>query len=88
MNDGIQPWYSDRKKFDLRSTGSRQAISSEEGFACINTCVNSRVKLLWNSALVYCEYIAIDWSLLNNNANYYYASHGICAFYMGNFKKI
>ncbi|ESO89113.1 hypothetical protein LOTGIDRAFT_183090, partial [Lottia gigantea] len=53
FNDGLQPWYSDRKKFGLRSMGSFDSLCYEEGLATIHGILGSKAKYLWLSALVY-----------------------------------
>ena len=55
LNDGFQPWFSDRARFGLRGLGAFEGQCSEEGLATINTCLRGRVKLLWGSALAYCK---------------------------------
>jgi hypothetical protein len=55
-NEGFQPWYTDRGRFNLRSTSSRELAAAEEGLATINTMVNAKFKFLWTSALTYCKY--------------------------------
>lgn len=55
-NDGLQPWFSDRKKFGLRPMSCRESSATEEGLATLNTVLNSRSKYLWKAALTYCEY--------------------------------
>ena len=55
INDGFQPWFSDRKKFGLRSMKSRESAATEEGLASINTLINARHKYFWGPALTYCK---------------------------------
>lgn len=54
-NDGLQPWFSDRKRFGLRSVSCRESSCTEEGLAAINTALRAKEHYLWLSALVYCE---------------------------------
>lgn len=56
LNDGFQPWFSDRAKFGLRSLGAFEGKCTEEGLAAINTVLRGRVKLLWGAAFAYCEF--------------------------------
>ncbi|GFO03518.1 importin subunit alpha-1-like [Plakobranchus ocellatus] len=53
INDGFQPWFSDRTRFDLRSMGSFEGQCTEEGLASIHTSLRGRVRLLWSPALAY-----------------------------------
>nr|XP_022295465.1 uncharacterized protein KIAA0895-like isoform X3 [Crassostrea virginica] len=53
FNDGLQPWFTDRKRFGVRGLGSLEQLKTEEGLACINTVLNARVRYLWSSALQY-----------------------------------
>jgi hypothetical protein len=52
---GLQPWYSRRKKHGLRSVNSNELLKTEEGIACIHTLVNANIKFLFLPALLYCE---------------------------------
>lgn len=52
-NDGLQPWYSNRKKFDLRSPKSYIGMVNEEGLAAVNTIYQAQVKMLFLPALLY-----------------------------------
>ncbi|EDO33535.1 predicted protein [Nematostella vectensis] len=52
-NDGLQPWFSNRQKFGLRSSRSLCGLVCEEGLAAINTLLQSQVKLLFMPALLY-----------------------------------
>jgi len=52
-NDGLQPWYSNRKKFDLRTPKSYTGMVNEEGLAAINTIYQAQVKMLFLPALLY-----------------------------------
>ena len=62
VNDGFQPWFSDRSKFGLRNLGGFEGQCTEEGLATINTALRGRVKLLWGAALAYCKRPGIsDW---------------------------
>eukprot|EP00058_Branchiostoma_floridae_P013636 XP_002599124.1 hypothetical protein BRAFLDRAFT_81790 [Branchiostoma floridae] len=54
LNDGFQPWYSNRDGFGLRSCRSWEAIAIEEGLATVNTMLQAKVKYLWVPALLYC----------------------------------
>lgn len=56
MNDGLQPWYSNRKNFDLRTPKSYTGMVNEEGLAAINTIYEAQVKMLFLPALLYCKY--------------------------------
>ncbi|XP_078618643.1 microtubule-associated tyrosine carboxypeptidase 1-like [Branchiostoma floridae x Branchiostoma japonicum] len=53
LNDGFQPWYSNRDGFGLRSCRSWEAIAIEEGLATVNTMLQAKVKYLWVPALLY-----------------------------------
>lgn len=53
LNDGLQPWFSDRKKFGLRGYGSRDTMITEEGLAALNTVVMANTKFLFAPALLY-----------------------------------
>ncbi|KAK3096593.1 hypothetical protein FSP39_001549 [Pinctada imbricata] len=53
FNDGLQPWYSDRKRFNLRGLGSLEELRTEEGLAAINTILNAKAHYLWGPALQY-----------------------------------
>jgi len=53
VNDGLQPWFSDRSKFGLRQQHAREFVAAEEGLAAINTVLGARTKYLWSAALVY-----------------------------------
>ncbi|XP_048769630.2 microtubule-associated tyrosine carboxypeptidase-like isoform X3 [Ostrea edulis] len=53
FNDGLQPWFMDRKRFGVRGLGSLEQLRTEEGLACINTVLNAKVRYLWSSALQY-----------------------------------
>ena len=55
FNEGLQPWYSDRKGFGLHLTTERISVASEEGLAAINCIVNARCKYLWGAAMSYCK---------------------------------
>ena len=55
INDGFQPWFSDRKKFGLRAMRSRESAATEEGLASINTLINAKHKFCWGPALTYCK---------------------------------
>lgn len=53
----MQPWFSNRKKFDLRTPRSYAGRVNEEGLAAINTIYQAQVKMLFLPALLYCEYL-------------------------------
>ncbi len=75
MNDGFQPWFSDRKRFELRSLQSREMAASEEGLAAINTLVNARQKYLFGPAYIYCKIVytgSFDLKLLGFKAFLYF----------------
>lgn len=55
VNDGLQPWYGDRKTFGLRSVRSYEFKKSEEGLAALNTILQAKVKYLYGPALGYCK---------------------------------
>lgn len=54
-NEGNQPWFSDRKKFHLRESGTIEGLTSEEGLAAIHSIFNANVRYLWLPALQYCK---------------------------------
>ncbi|KAF6029041.1 hypothetical protein EB796_012651 [Bugula neritina] len=56
LNDGLQPWYADRKKFGLRSTRGYHFRKTEEGLAALNTVLQAKSRYLYGPALLY--YIA------------------------------
>ncbi|CAG5131548.1 unnamed protein product [Candidula unifasciata] len=53
LNDGLQPWFSDRERFGLRRSGSFESKCTEEGLATINTVLRGRVQFLWGAAFAY-----------------------------------
>ncbi|XP_070568776.1 microtubule-associated tyrosine carboxypeptidase 1-like [Ptychodera flava] len=53
LNDGLQPWYSNRDRFGLRGVKSLQLLETEEGLATVNTHIQAKVPLLFMPALVY-----------------------------------
>ncbi|VDI15443.1 uncharacterized protein [Mytilus edulis] len=53
FNDGLQPWYSDRKRFDLRGRNCLEELRAEEGLAAINTILNAKTRFLWGPSLLY-----------------------------------
>ncbi|KAK7478871.1 hypothetical protein BaRGS_00029852 [Batillaria attramentaria] len=53
FNDGLQPWFSDKKKFDLRNSYSFEGLCTEEGLAAIHTALRAGEQYLWLAALVY-----------------------------------
>ena len=55
VNDGLQPWFSDRRKFGMRAGGSRESVATEEGLATLNTVLGARTKYLWAAAILYCK---------------------------------
>jgi len=56
LNDGLQPWYADRKTFGLRSVRGYHFRKTEEGLAALNTVLQAKSKFLYGPALLY--YIA------------------------------
>jgi len=74
VNDGLQPWYSDRKKFGLRGGGSRESVTTEEGLATVNTLLNAKTKYLFSSALLYyasCKAVTMSFSDLFEHLGQY-----------------
>ncbi len=59
INDGLQPWFSDRPRFGLRALKSQNLLETEEGLAAINTLLQANYKMLFFPALTYCEYTCI-----------------------------
>ncbi|BFZ25265.1 hypothetical protein BsWGS_28304 [Bradybaena similaris] len=53
INDGLQPWFSDRQRFGLRRHGSFESKCTEEGLATINTVLRGRLQFLWGAAFAY-----------------------------------
>lgn len=53
LNEGFQPWSSNRAQFSLSQYHGRQAIETEEGLASLNTAVPARHKYLYSPALLY-----------------------------------
>ncbi|XP_072021972.1 microtubule-associated tyrosine carboxypeptidase 1-like [Amphiura filiformis] len=53
LNDGLQPWFSDRPRFGLRGLKSQGLLETEEGLAAINTLLQSNHKMLFFPALTY-----------------------------------
>lgn len=53
INDGLQPWFSNRVKFGLHSFKSQALKDTEEGLASLNTAFESKVKFLWGPAMLY-----------------------------------
>ncbi|XP_077977833.1 microtubule-associated tyrosine carboxypeptidase 1-like [Glandiceps talaboti] len=53
LNDGLQPWYSSRDRFGLRSVKSQPLLETEEGLATINTHFQAKIPFLFMPALVY-----------------------------------
>lgn len=56
FNDGLQPWYSDRKRFGIKGMSSLEHMRAEEGLAAIHTVLDARERFLWGPAMLYCEY--------------------------------
>ncbi|XP_067676576.1 uncharacterized protein [Haliotis asinina] len=52
-NDGLQPWFSDRKRFGLRGMSSFEGMCTEEGLAAIHTALRANSNFLFLPALVY-----------------------------------
>ena len=59
LNDGLQPWFSDRQRFGLRALKSQALLETEEGLAAVNTLLQANHKLLFFPALTYCKYFCI-----------------------------
>ncbi|XP_074656244.1 microtubule-associated tyrosine carboxypeptidase 1-like [Tubulanus polymorphus] len=53
LNDGFQPWFSDRKKFGLKGLQSKTLQCTEEGIATIHTLLSAQHHFLAVSALTY-----------------------------------
>uniref|UniRef100_A0A7S3UW10 Uncharacterized protein n=1 Tax=Heterosigma akashiwo TaxID=2829 RepID=A0A7S3UW10_HETAK len=55
LNDRRQPWAAHRKRYGLHKLGSRISASSEEGLACLHTCLarEKGLRLLASPALLY-----------------------------------
>ncbi|XP_028413347.1 uncharacterized protein KIAA0895-like [Dendronephthya gigantea] len=53
LNDGFQPWFSNRRLFGLRSLNSKHLRTTEEGLAAINTLLQLKCRLLWWPAFLY-----------------------------------
>ena len=60
LNEGVQPWFVDRRKFELQKISSRDGLASEEGLATLNTLLQAKSKYLWQSALAYCKIYIIS----------------------------
>jgi len=74
VNDGFQPWYSDRKRFGLRSGSCRESVSTEEGLATVNTLLNANTKYLFSAALLYyasCKAITMSFRELFDHLGQY-----------------
>jgi len=53
INEGLQPWYSDRKKFRLSSGCDFEMLTIEEGLAAIHTTIELPLNELWFHSLLY-----------------------------------
>jgi len=53
LNEGLQPWYSDRKKFNLPESRSYEMLKAEEGLAAINTVLKMPTNHLWFPSILY-----------------------------------
>jgi len=53
LNEGLQPWYSDRKKFNLSESKSYDMLKSEEGLAAIHTTLKMPTYHLFFPAILY-----------------------------------
>ncbi|KAJ8315368.1 hypothetical protein KUTeg_007518 [Tegillarca granosa] len=53
FNDGLQPWYSDRRRWGIRGLQSLEQLRTEEGLAAINTILNAKARYLWGPAMLY-----------------------------------
>nr|XP_054753362.1 uncharacterized protein LOC129259115 [Lytechinus pictus] len=53
VNDGIQPWFSNREQFGLKKFSSHLLLETEEGLATINTLIQANKKFLWFPAILY-----------------------------------
>jgi hypothetical protein len=49
----LQIWFSERKKFGLRSLNSIELLRTEEGLAALHTLMNANLKYLYLPALLY-----------------------------------
>ncbi|XP_071485128.1 uncharacterized protein [Diadema antillarum] len=53
LNEGLQPWYSNREQFGLKRLRSPRLQETEEGLATVNTLIQANQKFLWIPALIY-----------------------------------
>jgi len=53
LNEGLQPWYSDRKKFNLSESRSYNMLKAEEGLAAIHTVLKMPIDQLWFPSILY-----------------------------------
>jgi len=53
LNEGMQPWYFDRKQFGLCNPAERDMLEIEEGLAAIHTALHLPVSELWFPAILY-----------------------------------
>jgi len=53
LNEGLQPWYYDRKKFNLCAGRGRDILEAEEGLAALHTVLKMPMQELWFPALLY-----------------------------------
>ncbi|XP_038049335.1 uncharacterized protein KIAA0895-like [Patiria miniata] len=53
LNDGLQPWFSNRQRFGLSGLNSQTLAETEEGLASINTVLQAKNKYLFSQALTY-----------------------------------
>ncbi|XP_069124385.1 microtubule-associated tyrosine carboxypeptidase 1-like isoform X3 [Argopecten irradians] len=53
FNDGLQPWYSDRRRFGIKGMGSLEHMRAEEGLAAIHTILEAKERFLWGPAMLY-----------------------------------
>lgn len=53
LNEGLQPWYSDRKKFNLFESRSYEMLKAEEGLAAIHTVLKMPTNHLWFPSILY-----------------------------------
>ena len=73
-NEGFQPWYRDRARFDLRGTTTRQYFATEEGLAAINTVLNANFKYLWLPAILYCKWFNYSWNQFGHILRQFYVT--------------
>ncbi|CAH1800094.1 unnamed protein product [Owenia fusiformis] len=53
LNDGLQPWFCDRKKFGIKGHKSRSLVVTEEGLAILHTVLQAKTKYLFGPAVLY-----------------------------------